>query len=123
MIRVLVSVALLALLAACSREGIQTEPTFNDWSYKTRDRDHNRYDGYQDYHVREEQWQTDPYWTMGEGLERRRAARAKAGQQTDAVPTPQQNIDMPPERFMRGPAKRTPKVTAAPVPAEDPNAR
>lgn len=93
----------LILLAACSQEGIQTEPQFDDWSYRTRDKEHNRYDGYGDYHIREEQWQTDPYWTTGEGLERRKAARVKNSQydKERAGTSVQQTMPMPPERFMK----------------------
>lgn len=123
MTRFVVSIALLSLLvAACAREGIQTEPEFKDWSYQTRKKDHNRYDGYSDYHIREEQWQTDPYWTMGEGLERRKAARAKAAGQAPVAAPVQQKVEMPPERFMKKPVT-TPKAAAQPVLADDPNAR
>lgn len=114
MTRIFVSVVLLSLLAACAREGIQREPEFTDWSYQTRKKDHNRYDGYADYHVREEQWQTDPYWTMGEGLDRRKAA----GQPVAAPALVQQKMDMPPERFMK-----TPQKVVQPALADDPNAR
>ena len=76
--RSVVGLAVLVMLAGCSREGIQKEPQFSDWSYRTRDREHNRYEGYDVHHVREEQWQTDPYWTHGEGKTRREARAAKA---------------------------------------------
>lgn len=94
-------------MAACSQEGIQHDPQFTDWSYRTRDREHNRYDGYAEHHIREEQWQTDPYWTQGEGLERRKAARLTNSQyDKEAAQAPaQQKIDMPPERFVKGPKK------------------
>ena len=95
------------MLAACSREGIQHEPQFTDWSYRTRDKSHNRYDGYQDYHIREEQWQTDPYWTTGEGLARRKAERARRAEMSQydkeaaEVTTGARPMPMPPERFMK----------------------
>lgn len=73
--RVVIFLPLLALLTSCGPTNSKQQ--FTDWSYRTRDRQHNRYDGYDAYHVREEQWQTDPYWTVGEGLDRRKVAREK----------------------------------------------
>ncbi len=75
--KIVIGCVALMLLAACAREGIQHDPQFSDWSYRTRDREHNRYDGYATHHIREEQWQTDPYWTMGEGKDRREAHKSK----------------------------------------------
>lgn len=66
----------LALLTSCGPTNSTQQ--FTDWSYRTRDREHNRYDGYAPYHIREEQWQTDPYWTVGEGKQRRETAKTKA---------------------------------------------
>lgn len=66
---------LIVVLALASCGPTNSKQPFTDWSYRTRDRQHNRYDGYDAYHVREEQWQTDPYWTAGEGLDRRKAQR------------------------------------------------
>lgn len=107
MMRSVVSVVVLALLAACSREGIQRDPQFTDWSYRTRDREHNRYDGYGDYHVREEQWQTDPYWTVGEGRDRREAQAVQdmnaAIRAREAQPAPPLPPVIPPQK---SPVKR-----------------
>lgn len=72
--RLVILVSLL-LLTACGPTN--TKQPFTDWSYRTRDREHNRYEGYSAHHVREEQWQTDPYWTQGEGLARRERALAE----------------------------------------------
>lgn len=71
----------LLMLAGCGPSN--TPQPFTDWSYRTRDKEHNRYDGYAPYSIKAEQWQTDPYWTMGEGKARRDAAKAKA--LTDAI--------------------------------------
>ena len=86
----------LLLLSACAREGIQTQPEFTDGSYRTRDREHNRYEGYAAHHERAEQWQTDPYWTSGEGLARRKAMRGEA-----ADAPAKHTMPMPPARFMK----------------------
>lgn len=72
--RVMIWVSLL-LLTACGPTNSKQQ--FTDWSYRTRDREHNRYEGYSAHHVREEQWQTDPYWTQGEGKVRREARAAR----------------------------------------------
>ncbi len=111
MVRSIVSVMLLVMLAACAREGIQTEPQFTDWSYRTRDREHNRYDGYANAHIREEQWQTDPYWTQGEGFERREKALAK---KLEREVEARENVKAAPV------AKKAPVVHATPAPAAAP---
>lgn len=69
---------LILALAFTSCGPTNSQQQFKDWSYRTRDREHNRYDGYTPHHIREEQWQTDPYWTIGEGKQRRDNEKARA---------------------------------------------
>ena len=106
----------LVALSACTQSPEDKVPAFDDWSYRVRDKEHNRYEGYDMYHVREEQWQTDPYWTEGEGLERRKAERARVGQMQPQSAPVQSQLPMPPARFMVPPKKRV--TVKKPVQAE-----